>query len=151
MHEHCARTSCTNIMHEHHARTSCNRERTSCTNIEHRARNTVHETPCTKHRARNTVLETPCTKHPARNTVHETPCTKHRASCIVHEHGAQTSCTNMVDEHLVPFRKSDHCARVCGARIDIWYAYEAESPEDSESVKQSRLRPLLGGQNWTQS
>ena len=49
------------------------------------------------------------------------------------------------------FQKSAHCARVGGARIDIRYAYEAESPEDSESVKQSRLRPLLGGQNWTQS
>ena len=43
--------------------------------------------------------------------------------------------------------KPAHCARVGGARIGIWYAYEAESPENSESLKQSRLRPLLGGQN----
>ena len=136
------RTSCTNIVHEHRARTSCTNIVQSRTNIVHE-----HRTSCTKHRARNTVLETLCTKHRARSTVHETQCTKHCASCIVHEHGAQTSCTNMVDEHLVPFRKSNHCARVCGARIDIRYAYEAESPEDSESVKQSRLRPFLGGQN----
>ena len=47
--------------------------------------------------------------------------------------------------------KRAHCARVGGARIDIRYVSEAELPEDSESVKQSPLRPLLGGQNWTQS
>ena len=48
-------------------------------------------------------------------------------------------------------RKRAHCARLGGARIDIRYRYEPQSPEDSESVKLSRPRPFLGGQFWTRS